>query len=80
LVHIDSFNVQHADLPDSTVRFGSGRMQIRVLPIGLRMNAPPTVAISLKNRTPNPIARLFIDELRAFAEPVMKKGPAGASR
>jgi hypothetical protein len=31
------------------------------------MKAPPTVAMLLKNRTANPIARLFIDELRAFA-------------
>ena len=62
-----------AILPDSTLRFGVGRMQIKILPVRLRMETPPAVAISLKNRTPNPIARLFIDELRAFAKPLMKK-------
>ena len=58
-----------AILPDSILRFGAGRTQIKVLPVQLRIDAPPTVAISLKNRTPNPIVRLFIDELRAFAKP-----------
>lgn len=62
-----------AILPDSTLRFGVGRMQIKILPVRLRMETPPAVAILLKNRTPNPIARLFIDELRAFAKPLMKK-------
>jgi DNA-binding transcriptional LysR family regulator len=57
-----------AILPDSTLRFGAGRMQVKVLPIRLRMKTPPAVAISLKNRTPNPMSRLFIDELRAFAK------------
>jgi DNA-binding transcriptional LysR family regulator len=61
-----------AILPNSTLRFGAGRMQIKILPVRLRMKAPPIVAISLKNRTPNPIASLFIDELRAFAKPLTK--------
>jgi DNA-binding transcriptional LysR family regulator len=67
-----------AVLPESTLRFAAGRMQIKILPIRLRMNEPPVVAISLKNRTPNPIARLFIDELRAFAQRLMKSKPAAA--
>jgi DNA-binding transcriptional LysR family regulator len=58
-----------AVLPDSTLRFGAGRLQIKILPIRLRLKAPPAVAFSLKNRTPNPIARLFVDELRAWAKP-----------
>lgn len=69
-----------AILPDSILRFGGGRTRIKILPIQLRINAPPTVAISLKNRTPNPIVRLFIDELRAFAKPLMKSKPAAARR
>jgi len=63
-----------AMLPESTLQFGAGRMQVKILPVRLQMNAPPAVAISLKNRTPNPIARLFVDELRAFAKPFMR-GP-----
>ena len=61
-----------AVLPESTLRFGIRRMQIKILPVQLRMKTPPTVAMLLKNRTPNPIARLFIDELRAFAKPMTK--------
>lgn len=58
-----------AILPESTLRFAGARMQIKILPIRLRMNVPPVVAISLKNRTPNPVAKLFIDELRAYMKP-----------
>jgi DNA-binding transcriptional LysR family regulator len=64
-----------AIMPDSTLRFGIQRMRIKILPVRLRMETPPTVAILLKNRTPNPIGRLFIDELRAFAKPLMKGRP-----
>lgn len=64
-----------AILPDSTLRFGPERMQIKILPVRLRMKTPPTVVISLKNRTPNPIARLFIDELRVFAKPSTIREP-----
>jgi DNA-binding transcriptional LysR family regulator len=69
-----------AILPESTLRFGAGRMQIKILPVRLRMNAPPAVAISLKKRTPNPIVRLFVDELRAFVKPLMKGKLADARR
>ena len=61
-----------AIMPESTLRFGAGRMRIKILPIRLRMETPPTVAILLKNRTPNPIAELFIGEVRAFARASMK--------
>jgi DNA-binding transcriptional LysR family regulator len=64
-----------AVLPDSTLRFGAGRLQIKILPVRLRMKAPPAVAISLKNRTPNPIARLFIDELRTCVTPLLNRRP-----
>ena len=65
-------------LPDSTLRFAAGRLRIKILPVRLKMSEPPVVAIFLKNRTQNPIVRLFIDELRAFVEPLMKGRSAGA--
>ena len=67
-----------AILPESSLWFGVERMQIKVLPVRLQVKTPPTGVISVKNRTPNPIARLFIDELRAFASPVVKRGLARA--
>jgi len=36
------------------------------------MKAPPTEIITLKNRTPNAIARLLVAELHAVAEPLKK--------
>ena len=67
-------------MPESTLRFAAGRMQLKILPVRLRMSEPPAVAIFLKHRTPNPIVRLFVDELRAFVTPLMKGRPAGARR
>jgi DNA-binding transcriptional LysR family regulator len=61
-----------AALPSSTLRFAGARMQIKILPVDLRTRAPPAVAISLKHRTANPIARLFVDELRALTDPLVK--------
>src|SRR5262249_16165692 len=69
-----------AILPNSTLQFATTRMQIKTLPVRLRINAPPTVAITLKNRTPNPIVRLFVDELRAFAKPLTKGRSVGPRR
>jgi DNA-binding transcriptional LysR family regulator len=62
-----------AILPDSTLRFEAKRLQIKILPVGLRIKNPPVVIISLKNRTPNPIARLFIDELHRLMQPLKKR-------
>jgi len=67
-------------LPDSTLRFAAGRMHLKILPVRLPMSEPPAVAIFLKHRTPNPIARLFVDELRTFVKPLMKGRPAAARR
>lgn len=66
-----------AILPNSTLRYGAGRLQIKILPVRLQMKTPPTVIISLKNRTPNPVARLFVDELRDFVQPAARKGRVG---
>jgi DNA-binding transcriptional LysR family regulator len=62
-----------AILPDSTLRFEAKRLQIKILPVDLRIENPPVVVISLKRRTPNPIARLFIDELRQLMKPLEKR-------
>jgi len=61
-----------AALPRSTLRFGGARMQIKILPVELPARAPPAVAISLKHRTANPVAKLFVDELRVLAAPSVK--------
>jgi DNA-binding transcriptional LysR family regulator len=60
-------------LPSSTLHFGTSRLQVKILPIALSMKTPPTQVFTLKNRTPNAVARLFIDELHTFVTP-LKKG------
>jgi len=47
-------------------------MRTKILPINLQTREPPAVAISLKHRTANPIAKLFVDELRDLADPRVK--------
>ena len=61
-------------LPGSTLHFGASGLRVKILPVALSMKTPPTQALTLKNRTPNAIARLLINELHAFAKP-LKKGP-----
>jgi DNA-binding transcriptional LysR family regulator len=59
-------------LPGSTLHFGADRLQVKILPVALSMKTPPTQVFTLKNRTPNAIARLFIDELHTFVIPLTK--------
>jgi DNA-binding transcriptional LysR family regulator len=69
-----------AILPNSTLHFGRKRMRVKILPIPLRMQAPPIQAIFLRNRTPNPIARLFIEELRGIAKPLLERQDRSARK
>jgi DNA-binding transcriptional LysR family regulator len=56
-------------LPSSTLYFAAQRVRTKELPV-LRAGYPQVIdVITLRNRTPNPIAKLFVDELRAFARP-----------
>jgi DNA-binding transcriptional LysR family regulator len=68
-------------LPGSTLFFGAGRLRVKVLPVSLAMRAPPTEIVTLKNRTPNAIARLFIAELCEIGEMLKKsrRDPRGIS-
>jgi DNA-binding transcriptional LysR family regulator len=59
-------------LPGSTLHFGASWLRVKILPVKLSMKAPPTEIITLKNRTPNAIAKLFIAELHNFARPLTK--------
>ncbi|MGB6537363.1 MAG: LysR family transcriptional regulator [Xanthobacteraceae bacterium] len=55
-------------VPASMLHFGAERLQVKRLPINLSINSPPTEIISLKNRTPSAVARMFLNELRAFSQ------------
>jgi hypothetical protein len=43
---------------------------VKVLPVTLPTEARPVQVVTLRDRTPNPIAKLFIDEMRIFAKPL----------
>ena len=55
-------------VPASMLHFGAGRLWIKRLPINLPVNSPPAEIITPKNRTPRAVARIFLDELRAFSK------------
>jgi DNA-binding transcriptional LysR family regulator len=59
-------------LPGSTLHFGAARLHVKILPVTFMIKAPPIEIITLKNRTPNAIAKLFIAELHAVAESLKK--------
>jgi DNA-binding transcriptional LysR family regulator len=60
-------------LPESMVRFGAGDSSIKVLPVEVPVQLDPVVIITLKNRTPNPVAQLVIDCAREVARPLTGK-------
>jgi DNA-binding transcriptional LysR family regulator len=60
-------------IPDSALYYGSKRAPIKVLPIKLPRWHVPTCAVTLKDRTLSPIARLFIDCLHEVAKPFAKR-------
>ena len=60
-------------LPRSTLHFSSKRLRITKLSLAIPMKTRPVEVITLKNRTPNPIGNLFIDQLRDLAKPLIKE-------
>jgi DNA-binding transcriptional LysR family regulator len=54
----------------SMLRFGAAGRRLKILPT--RTKTRPVDIITVKNRTPNPVATLFIQELRAVVESLPK--------
>jgi DNA-binding transcriptional LysR family regulator len=48
-------------LPTSILRFSGNKLGLKVLPIRLPLQPRPVGFVTLKNRTPNPVTRLFVD-------------------
>jgi DNA-binding transcriptional LysR family regulator len=60
-------------LPSSMLHFATPRLRMKVLPV-LRPARPQAAqVVTLRNRTPNPIAKLFVDEVCAFARPLASR-------
>jgi len=56
--------------PGSFLRFNAKRLSIKVLPIELPISSTPAGIVTLKNRAISPLARLFIDRVRAMVGPL----------
>ena len=56
--------------PGSFLRFSAKRLSIKVLPVELPIRSTPAGIVTLKNRAISPLARLFIDRVRAMVSPL----------
>jgi DNA-binding transcriptional LysR family regulator len=62
-----------ANLPGSLVHFGGKHLQVKALPIKVPASPSLVGIITLKRRTINPVAQLFIEHARKVATPLAKK-------
>ena len=60
-------------LPPSILRFSIRHSELKVLPVELPMARVPNGIVTLKNRTPSPVAQLFVDGARRVAKPLAKR-------
>lgn len=61
-------------LPGSMLHFGATRLSMKKVPVTLPIKSQPIEIITLKNRTPNAVSRLFVDELRAATKLLRRNG------
>jgi DNA-binding transcriptional LysR family regulator len=57
-------------LPRSLMQFSVKLVSFKVLPVDLPVRPGPVGIITLKNRTPSPVAQLFIEHIRDVAKPL----------
>jgi DNA-binding transcriptional LysR family regulator len=62
-----------AYLPESFMQFGAMRSSFKVLPVDFPVAPRPVGIVTLKNRTLNPAAQLFISCAREVVKPLAKK-------
>lgn len=59
-------------LPGSMLRFGANLPPLKVLPVKLPIPPWPIGILTLKNRTPGPVAELFLKCIREVVKPLLK--------
>jgi DNA-binding transcriptional LysR family regulator len=64
-------------LPSSVFRLNADRFALKALPVALPVRPWPVAAVTLKNRTLNPVVHRFIDHVRAFAQSLDAGLPSG---
>jgi DNA-binding transcriptional LysR family regulator len=62
-----------AIMPSAMLRFSAKRLSLKILPISLIVQPWPVGIITLKNRTLNPVAELFIDRARKVTKPLVNE-------
>ena len=55
-------------LPNSVARFSAGRVGLKILPTKIPATRYSIAILTVKNRTPGPFAKLFIEHARAVAK------------
>jgi len=55
-------------LPNSVARFGARRVGLKILPVEMPATRYSIAIITVKNRTPGPLANLFVEHARAVAK------------
>lgn len=60
-------------IPGSVLHYGPTRAEIKVLPIEPLQWSTPTTIATLKGRTLSPLAKLFIEEIKSLAAPLIKQ-------
>ena len=58
--------------PRSVLTLSTKRSSLKILPVRLSVPPEPVGIVTLKGRTPNPAAGLFIDAVRTMAKPLAK--------
>jgi DNA-binding transcriptional LysR family regulator len=64
-----------AIFPSNILHFSAKRLSLKVLPIDLKIRPWPVGIITLRNRTLNPVARLFIEHARKMTKGLADEGP-----
>jgi DNA-binding transcriptional LysR family regulator len=68
-----------AAFPRSVLNLNARWFSLKVLPVDLPVRPWPVVAVTVRNRTLNPMALRFIDEVRAFTKSMNADPGAGTS-
>jgi DNA-binding transcriptional LysR family regulator len=58
--------------PSSVLRFGAAHLSVRVLRVKMPAVRRPVGIVTLKGKTINPVAQLFIDCARQVAKPLVR--------
>ena len=59
--------------PATVLKFPTKRAELKVLPVELSLPGMPIGIITLRNRTLGPVGKLFVEQAREVARPLVRK-------